>query len=144
MCNCKQCERIYDQHTCQPHYRSTIKYISMSKNTSSKGDQIRLKKSSRRHMIMNISLSLAKPIGRYCAIIGISRHRKNKNKTETEPKPGLVLPQVARVMSSHSITTFGFNYCSPSSSRVVSTSTSRVHRISFLQPITNTFSNTIT
>ena len=68
----------------------------MTKNTSSKGDQIRLKKSSRWHMIMNISLSLAKPIGEYCAIIAISRHRK---KTGTEPKPRLVLPQVARVIN---------------------------------------------
>ena len=36
------------------------------------------------HMIMNISLSLAKPIEKYCAIIGISRHRKkNRNGAET-------------------------------------------------------------
>ena len=53
------------------------------------GCQIRSEERGRMKISTPQRLSFAKPIGKYYAIIAISRHEKNNknNNTETEPKP---------------------------------------------------------
>ena len=62
-CDCKHYERIYDKHTCQPHYRSNNSVYFGNKEGFQQRRPDQVKERIRIHAL---HARLAKPIGKYC------------------------------------------------------------------------------
>ena len=77
VCNCKHCERVYDQDTCQPHYSSTIKYI-----------QVRTLWTTRTKATWRLATDLQSLSGTLCNNCNIATRKKTQTKTQKKPRNG--------------------------------------------------------